>query len=240
MANNATLGGHVVIGDYAVLGGLSAVHQFVRIGQHAMIGGVTGVERDVIPFGSVMGDRARLSGINLIGMQRRGFSRDDIQSLRTPSRCCSPTPARSASGSPRSPSNSATSRRSATSSTSSAPQFARAHASPREMAGRARDPRRRRRAAGPRHRGVPRCRPAVLRPRLRGRGRSGNLCRRAACGGPDGRPARASASSMTPASRISSSPAASGGPPCSRCGRTGAPRSSSLASATVRSAITAC
>jgi UDP-N-acetylglucosamine acyltransferase len=83
MANNATLGGHVVVSDNAVLGGLSAVHQFVRIGQHAMIGGMSGVERDVIPFGSVMGDRARLSGINLIGMQRRGFSRDEIQSLRT-------------------------------------------------------------------------------------------------------------------------------------------------------------
>ena len=83
MANNATLAGHVVIGDYAVFGGLSAVHQFVRIGQHAMVGGVTGVERDVIPYGSVLGDRARLSGINLIGMQRRGFSREEIQSLRT-------------------------------------------------------------------------------------------------------------------------------------------------------------
>jgi UDP-N-acetylglucosamine acyltransferase len=83
MANNATLAGHVVIGDCAVFGGLSAVHQFVRIGQHAMVGGVTGVERDVIPFGSVVGDRARLSGLNIVGMQRRGFSRDEIQALRT-------------------------------------------------------------------------------------------------------------------------------------------------------------
>jgi UDP-N-acetylglucosamine acyltransferase len=82
MANNATLGGHVHIDDYAVFGGLSAVHQFVRVGRHAMIGGVTGVERDVIPFGSVVGDRARLSGLNIIGMQRRGFSRDEIQALR--------------------------------------------------------------------------------------------------------------------------------------------------------------
>jgi UDP-N-acetylglucosamine acyltransferase len=83
MANNATLGGHVAVGDCAVFGGLSAVHQFVRVGQHAMIGGVTGVERDVIPYGSVVGDRARLSGLNIIGMQRRGFSRDEIQALRT-------------------------------------------------------------------------------------------------------------------------------------------------------------
>jgi UDP-N-acetylglucosamine acyltransferase len=82
MANNATLAGHVRIHDYAVLGGLSAVHQFVRIGRSAMVGGVTGVERDVIPFGSVMGDRARLSGINIIGMKRRGHSRDDINSVR--------------------------------------------------------------------------------------------------------------------------------------------------------------
>ena len=83
MANNATLGGHVVVADNAVLGGLSAVHQFVRIGQHAMIGGMSGVERDVIPYGSVMGDRARLSGLNIIGMQRRGFARDEIQALRS-------------------------------------------------------------------------------------------------------------------------------------------------------------
>jgi UDP-N-acetylglucosamine acyltransferase len=82
MANNASLAGHVVVGDYAFFGGLSAVHQFVRIGQHAMIGGVTGVERDVIPYGSVIGDRARLVGLNIIGLQRRGFSRDDIQALR--------------------------------------------------------------------------------------------------------------------------------------------------------------
>ena len=82
MANNATLAGHVVVEDYAILGGLCAVHQYVRIGQHAMIGGMSGVERDVIPFGQVMGDRSRLCGLNIIGMQRRGFSREDIQGLR--------------------------------------------------------------------------------------------------------------------------------------------------------------
>src|SRR5712691_4756102 len=82
LVNNATLGGHVVIEDYAILGGLSAVHQVVRIGRHAMIGGMSGVERDVIPYGLVMGDRARLTGVNIIGMQRRGFSREDIQGLR--------------------------------------------------------------------------------------------------------------------------------------------------------------
>ena len=82
MANNATLGGHVIVDDYAILGGLAAVHQYVRIGKHAMIGGMSGVERDVIPYGQVMGDRARLCGLNIIGMQRRGFSREDIQGLR--------------------------------------------------------------------------------------------------------------------------------------------------------------
>ena len=87
LVNNATLGGHVVMEDYAILGGLSAVHQFVRVGRHAMIGGMSGVERDVIPYGQVMGDRARLNGLNIIGMQRRGFSRDDIQGLRSAYNC---------------------------------------------------------------------------------------------------------------------------------------------------------
>jgi UDP-N-acetylglucosamine acyltransferase len=87
MANNATLAGHVVVEDYAVLGGLCAVHQYVRIGKHAMIGGMSGVERDFIPYGQVMGDRARLYGLNIIGMQRRGFSREDIQELRNAYQC---------------------------------------------------------------------------------------------------------------------------------------------------------
>ena len=87
LVNNATLGGHVIVEDYAILGGLSAVHQFVRIGRHAMIGGMSGVERDVIPYGQVMGDRARLNGLNIIGMQRHGFSRDEIQSLRSAYNC---------------------------------------------------------------------------------------------------------------------------------------------------------
>jgi UDP-N-acetylglucosamine acyltransferase len=83
MANNATLGGHVQVGEYAILGGLSAVHQYVRIGRHAMIGGMSGVEHDVIPYGSAFGERARLSGLNIIGCKRRGFSREDIHTLRT-------------------------------------------------------------------------------------------------------------------------------------------------------------
>ncbi len=82
MANNATLAGHVTVGDFAVIGGLAAVHQFVRIGEHAMIGGLSGVEHDVIPYGSVMGERARLSGLNIIGLKRRGFDRDTIHGIR--------------------------------------------------------------------------------------------------------------------------------------------------------------
>jgi UDP-N-acetylglucosamine acyltransferase len=82
MANNATLAGHVTVGDFAVIGGLAAIHQFVRIGEHAMIGGLSGVEHDVIPFGSVMGERASLSGLNIVGLKRRGFDRDSIHGLR--------------------------------------------------------------------------------------------------------------------------------------------------------------
>lgn len=83
MANNATLAGHVHLGDHAIIGGLAAVHQFVRIGEHAMIGGMSGVEHDVIPYGLVMGERARLSGLNLVGLERRGFARERIHTLRT-------------------------------------------------------------------------------------------------------------------------------------------------------------
>ncbi len=82
LVNNATLGGHVEIGEWAIVGGLSAVHQFVRIGRHAMIGGMSGVENDVIPYGSVVGNRAHLSGLNLVGLKRRNFSRDVIHDLR--------------------------------------------------------------------------------------------------------------------------------------------------------------
>lgn len=82
MANNATLAGHVVVGDYAFLGGLSAVHQFIRIGEHAVVGGMSGVEHDVIPYGRVKGERAFLAGLNLIGLERRGFSKDEVKGLQ--------------------------------------------------------------------------------------------------------------------------------------------------------------
>lgn len=82
MANNATMGGHVTIGDFAILGGLSAVHQFVRIGEHAMIGGLAGVTNDIVPYAFVPAKRTDIDGINLVGLRRRGFSSDDISSIR--------------------------------------------------------------------------------------------------------------------------------------------------------------
>ncbi len=82
LVNNATMAGHVTVEDWAIVGGLSAVHQFVRIGKHAMIGGMSGVEHDVIPYGTVTGNRAKLEGLNIVGLKRRGFSRDMIHEIR--------------------------------------------------------------------------------------------------------------------------------------------------------------
>lgn len=82
MANNATLGGHVEVGDYAIIGGLAAIHQFVRIGAYAMIPGTVGIREDIIPFGTPEVPRIQLDGLNLIGMKRHGFKREDIHGLR--------------------------------------------------------------------------------------------------------------------------------------------------------------
>ena len=81
-ANNATLGGHVTVGDHVFLGGLSAVHQFVRIGEGVMIGGVSGVRGDIIPFAMAVGDQAYLNGTNIVGMKRRGFKREEMHRVR--------------------------------------------------------------------------------------------------------------------------------------------------------------
>jgi UDP-N-acetylglucosamine acyltransferase len=80
--NGATIGGHVMVEDHVIIGGLAAVHQNCRIGRHAIVGGMTGVEADVIPYGSVIGNRAYLAGLNLLGLKRRGFSREAIHDLR--------------------------------------------------------------------------------------------------------------------------------------------------------------
>lgn len=78
-ANYVSLAGHVEVGDFAIIGGLSAVQQFVRVGSHTMIGGVSAVVRDLVPYGLATSDRAHLEGLNLVGMNRRGF--DKKQSL---------------------------------------------------------------------------------------------------------------------------------------------------------------
>ena len=82
LVNNVVMGGHVSIGEHAYIGGAAALHQFVRIGRGAIVGGVSGVEADVPPFASVIGNRARLAGLNVVGLKRRGFSKAQIQRLR--------------------------------------------------------------------------------------------------------------------------------------------------------------
>ncbi len=81
-ANGVALGGHVSIGDGANIGGLAAIQQFARIGRFAFVGGITGVPDDVIPYGMVWGSRARLQGLNLIGLKRRGMVRERIHAMR--------------------------------------------------------------------------------------------------------------------------------------------------------------
>jgi UDP-N-acetylglucosamine acyltransferase len=82
LINSATLGGNVVVEDFVIMGGLSAAHQNTRLGRHAFIGGMAGINHDVIPFGNVWGNHAHLEGLNLIGLKRRGFSRETINTLR--------------------------------------------------------------------------------------------------------------------------------------------------------------
>jgi UDP-N-acetylglucosamine acyltransferase len=82
LVNNAALAGHCVLEDEVIIGGLSGVHQFVRIGRGAMIGAVTMVTADVIPHGLVQGPRGVLDGLNLVGLKRRGAGRTDISALR--------------------------------------------------------------------------------------------------------------------------------------------------------------
>ncbi len=81
MTNNAVIGGHVRLGDGVIIGGNSAVHQFCRIGRKAMIGGLSGVDRDVIPFGIVTGERGKLRGLNVIGLKRSGFEESVVKSI---------------------------------------------------------------------------------------------------------------------------------------------------------------
>jgi UDP-N-acetylglucosamine acyltransferase len=82
LANATNLAGHVIVEDYAILGGMTGVHQFTRIGAHSMIGGASAVSKDVPPFVTAWGNRAKLYGLNLIGMKRRGFSESTIRALK--------------------------------------------------------------------------------------------------------------------------------------------------------------
>jgi UDP-N-acetylglucosamine acyltransferase len=81
-SNNVMLAGHCNVGDYAIIGGGAAVIQFARVGHHSFVGGMSGLENDLIPYGMALGNRAYLSGLNIVGLQRRGFSRADIHDLR--------------------------------------------------------------------------------------------------------------------------------------------------------------
>jgi UDP-N-acetylglucosamine acyltransferase len=82
LVNNVAIAGHCVLGDDVIVGGLSGVHQFVRIGQGAIIGAVTMVTNDVIPYGLVQAPRGELDGLNLVGLKRRGVERGEITALR--------------------------------------------------------------------------------------------------------------------------------------------------------------
>lgn len=83
IANAASLAGHIHIEDCAIIGGLVGIHQFVHIGCYAIIGGLTGVSKDVPPYMMAVGERAKLYGVNLIGLKRRGFPPDVIRELKT-------------------------------------------------------------------------------------------------------------------------------------------------------------
>jgi len=82
MANGSTLAGHVLVEDFAILGGLSAIHQFVHIGESAMLSGGAMVGQDVVPYTIAAGDRARMRGLNVVGLRRRGFTEENIAILK--------------------------------------------------------------------------------------------------------------------------------------------------------------
>ena len=82
MANCATLGGHIEVADFVILSGLCAIHQFCRIGKYAFVSGLTGVPKDIPPFIIAAGNRARPYGLNVVGLERRGFSKEEISKLK--------------------------------------------------------------------------------------------------------------------------------------------------------------
>jgi UDP-N-acetylglucosamine acyltransferase len=82
MANGATLAGHILIEDFAIIGGLTAIHQFCRVGAYAIIGGVSGVLMDIPPYTKAQGDRAKLFGLNTVGLKRANFSEETLRALK--------------------------------------------------------------------------------------------------------------------------------------------------------------
>jgi UDP-N-acetylglucosamine acyltransferase len=82
LSNNATLAGHITLGYYVIVGGLTAIHQFVRVGDYAYIGGMSAVVKDIPPYLLAAGDRATLHGLNKVGLQRHGFSQSTIFNLK--------------------------------------------------------------------------------------------------------------------------------------------------------------
>ena len=82
MANGATLAGHILIEDFAIIGGLTAIHQFCRVGTYAIIGGLSGVLMDIPPYTKAQGDRAKLFGLNTVGLKRANFSEETLKALK--------------------------------------------------------------------------------------------------------------------------------------------------------------
>ncbi len=82
LSNNVMIAGHCTVDDFVIIGGGAAVIQFAHVGAHAFVGGMSGLENDLIPYGMAIGNRARLNGLNIVGLQRRGFTREQIHALR--------------------------------------------------------------------------------------------------------------------------------------------------------------
>jgi UDP-N-acetylglucosamine acyltransferase len=82
LTNHVSLGGHTSVGDHVMMGAASGLHQFARIGRHAVVGAGTPVRRDVVPFALCTGDAARIEGLNLVGLRRRGFENGRIRALQ--------------------------------------------------------------------------------------------------------------------------------------------------------------
>jgi UDP-N-acetylglucosamine acyltransferase len=82
MANAATLAGHILVEDFAILGGMVGLHQFTRVGTHAMVGGMSAIPKDIPPYTMASGNRAKLFGLNMVGLRRRNFPKETVSRLK--------------------------------------------------------------------------------------------------------------------------------------------------------------